>query len=436
MLAKISSQSGTKNGGHIPIVSAYLGTILVFFLLCLIYKIPLSTDDWYWGLMLKQGQALPLLCDYFYRLPVCKVIFNLTFPVLLYYPFLGKLLIWGVGIVGLYLPISWFIRKYNIDHIFLPIISLLVFFAPNQFEVNFLLSSMPFCFGYLFCGLGFHFFRKDSWVLGTFFYLLSFFTLESFISLAVLLEVSVYFKTLINRDSLKKILYCLSPVIISYITIRLALHFLHPYTYEIESSLRLSQLRGLIFQCFLIDFYKLNSILSSAQLMLYGFLFYVFLRDKHTQAKQNWITSLLIIFFLLITTSSYYYFLGYSASRALTGQVAFCWGMYLLFSTVYLSKIKKIILIKILFFILFISIQITNHALIFEKKQFNYSQIEKEVYLIQKKLSKEKGKLDIDLNHIRSHFKRDWIFASTKDVQTMFKFRLSPEDFKRINFIY
>jgi len=417
---------------HIRTGSIYFLTIMIFICLSVFYRLPLSTDDWHWGLWIKQGNKLPIFDEYFFRLPVCKLIFSQIFPILIQNPILGKLTVWGIAIAGFFLILSWFFKKYGINPILLPIVSLLAFFAPNQFELNFLLSSMPFCFGFIFAGLGFYFNRKNLGALGAFFYLLSFFSLECFIVLAVLLEFLVHIETFRKRHFLKKIIGSLAPAILSYIFIRLTLHFIQPYKYETGRFFSLSQFRGFIIQCFLIDFYKLNTILSFFQLIFYGVLIYIWTSGKNAQEKRNRIISLLAIFLIIIAISSYYYFLGYAARRALAGQIAFVWATYLVFISAYLARMRKSVFVKTLIFLVLISTQIVNHARIYLVKQYNYLQIEKEVALLKKKLSEEDRKIEIDLRAIRANFKRDWIFASDKDVEIMLEFRLSPEEYKRI----
>jgi hypothetical protein len=87
---------------------AIFGTALVFLMVVVFYKIPLSTDDWHWAQMLKEGHKLPILDTYFFRLPVWRLGLNIFFPLLLKFPALGRLIFWGSGIIGAYLFFLWF----------------------------------------------------------------------------------------------------------------------------------------------------------------------------------------------------------------------------------------------------------------------------------------------------------------------------------------
>lgn len=384
--------------------------------------------------MLNQGKSLPLIDDYFFRLPVCKVLYNLTLPLLLGRPFWGKLLIWGTGIIGLLLPLSWFFRKFRFNPLLLPIISFLAFFAPNQYELDFNLSSMPFTYGLLFVGLGFLCFRKGWKAPGILLYLLAFLTLESFVILAVLLEFSARVPLLTDRKVLKKIALDLLPVLILFGVIRIGLHLIHPYHYGYgaDFALRFSQGKGFIIKTFFIDFFKLNSVLSAVQFLLYGALAYALLKDVSSGERRRWAGSLLVLFLLLLTLSGYYYVLSYPAGRALVGQIAFVWAAYLLFGVGYLRRARGRLAIKVLLFGVLIFAQIANQALIWKAKRFNFIQIEKEVAFVRDRLSKTEGTIGVDANEVRTHFKRDWIFASDADVEMMLKYYLRPEEFSRL----
>lgn len=416
---------------------SYLITFLSFLIIVTIYKIPLSTDDYHWTLLLNQEAFSHVFDDYFFRLPVWRIIFRYSFPVLINYPILGKFIMWGAGIIGLYFPLSWFFNKYGLNTVWLPIIAFLTFFAPNQYEVNYFTTIMPYCFGFLFSGLGFYAFRKGHKVIGSFFYLLSILTLESFISLVLLLEFSTIIDTFPSRVSIKKFISSIMPLLIVYFFVRLVLHIINPYSYGIDLSLKFSQIRGLIFQCFFINFYKLNSILSFVQLILYGYLFVgLYKIAAKTSIRIDWIKRILILFVILIMTSSYYYFLEYPANRALSSQISYCWGFYLLVCVYLLSKTEKSLSLKIIMATLLISAQIANQAIIFRTKQYNYHFLKRQVTYVIDKLSKEEKNIFIDLNQLRSGLKRDWIFATTQDAELMFKLYLSPEEFNRINFKY
>lgn len=418
------------------IKASYLITFVAFIIIVAFYKIPLSTDDYHWAFKLKQGEFFQIFDDYFFRLPVWKIIFTIIFPLNLNYPIFGKLFVWGMGILGLHFPFRWFLNKYGLNPNLLPIIAFLTFFAPNQYEINYFLTITPYCFGFLFCGLGFNAFRKGNRAIGTLFYLLSFLTLESFVVFVILLESSVYFETLTSRVSVKTLIYSLIPLFSSYLAIRLMLHFVNPYHYIIDTHLSLSQVRGLLVQCFFINFYKLNSILSVVQLMLYSYLFvYFFKRAGKKAVAFDWMKKLFILFVILIVSSGYYYLIKYSANRALSSQICYCWGFYLLLCFIYLTKTQKSLLLKVLIALLLISTQISNQAMIYRTKQFNYHFINEKVKLVKEQLSKREKKLIIDLNQITSGLKRDWIFATTKDAELMFKLYLSPKEFSRVSFI-
>jgi hypothetical protein len=398
-----------------------------------IFKIPLSTDDWHWGNVLKQGIPLPLIDPYFFRLPVCKAIFNLTFPILLHFPFWGKLLVWGLGIFGIYLPLSWFFRKYHYYLSLLPLTALLIFFAPNQYELNYNLSSLPFCFGFLFVGLGFHLFRKGLTFPGVFLYLLSFLTLESFIVLIILLEFSAYLPDLTHRKSWMAIGRNLLSIFIPYAVVRLVLYFIHPYGYNVAQSIKLTQVRGLVIHSFLISFFKLNSILSFLQLLLFGFLAIKIIKSLHPNKRRDWLLSIIILAILFFAASSYYFILGYPAGRALAGQVAFCWGSYLLLVICYINKRRVSLPAGIILLIIFISVQIASQTLIYRTKDNNYRQISHEIASIRNELDMKTGSVDIDATKVRSHFKRDWIFGSNEDVEMMFRYFLTPFEFSRLH---
>jgi len=66
--------SSRKIKGLIPFVLP----LLCLLLWALAFQIPMSTDDWHTANILKQGRELPLFSDpYFFRLPVCKIAYNL-----------------------------------------------------------------------------------------------------------------------------------------------------------------------------------------------------------------------------------------------------------------------------------------------------------------------------------------------------------------------
>lgn len=427
-----SEDAGDWRKGSVFIAGAL--TLAALIVLALVYRLPASTDDFDWGVMLNQGKSLPLIDDYFFRLPVCKVLYYLTLPLLLSRPFWGKLLIWGTGIIGLLLPLSWFFRKFRFDPLLLPIISFLAFFAPNQYELDFNLSSMPFTYGLLFVGLGFLCFRKGWRAPGILLYLLAFLTLESFIVLAVLLEFSARVPLLTDRKVLKKIVLDLLPVLILFGVIRIGLHLIHPYHYGYgaDFALRFSQGKGFIIKTFFIEFFKLNSVLSAIQLLLYGALAFFWLKSIGLDERRRWAGSLFVLFLVLMILSWYYYVLNYPAGRALIGQIAFVWGAYLLFVVGYLLRFGGRPAIKILLFGLFLSAQIANQALIWRTKKFNFFQINKEVALVRDRLSKIEGSIDVDPAIVRTHFKRDWIFASNADVEMMLRYYLRPEEFSRL----
>lgn len=421
-----------RTGKQGAVFLSYSFTIAVLIVLAIVYRIPASTDDFHWGCLLKEGGTLPLIDDYFFRLPVCKVLYNLTLPILLGHPFWGKFMIWGIGVVGILLPLSWFFQRFRFDPRALPAISFLVFFAPNQYELNFNLSSMPFTFGLLFVGLGFLCFRRAWKAAGLVFYLLAFLTLESYIALALLLEFSARVPSLADRKVFKKIVLELLPLMIVFGAVRGGLHLVHPFHYGAAVSLRFSQWKGFIIKSFLIDCFKLNSILSTIQLLIYGTLAYVLLKGLSPEERRRWAGSLLILFILLTVLSGYYYALDYPAGRALIGQIAFVWAAYLLFGFGFLSRLRGRFPARFLLFAVLISMQVANQTLIFRTKRFNSAQIEKEIVSVRDRLSRSAGTIDVDPHQIRGHFRRDWIFGSNADVEAMLKYYLTPQQFSRL----
>jgi hypothetical protein len=183
---------------------------------------------------------------------------------------------------------------------------------------------------------------------------------------------------------------------------------------------------------FLIDFFKLNSILSTVQLLISGTLAYVLLKGLRPEERRRWAVSLLILFVLLTVLSGYYYVLDYPAGRALIGQIAFVWSAYLLFGLGLLSRLRGRLLVRILLFAVLISMQIANQILIFRTKSFNFAQIEKEIASVRDQLSRSAGTIEVDPNEVRSHFKRDWIFGSKADVEAMLRYYLMPEELRRL----
>jgi hypothetical protein len=383
----------------------------------------------------KEGQSLPLFSDpYFYRLPVCRIAYGLLFPLFLLYPVWAKILLWGMAVFGLYLPLSWFFCKYDLDPAFLPVTALLVFFAPNQYELIYNYSSLPFCLGFLFGGLGFYFMRKEKRIPGALLYLLSFLTLESFLVLGILLEVSVFLPVPFDGKKIKALGRNLLFILAPYAAVRLTLHMIHPYGYNAGFVFQLTQVKGLVIQLGLVNFFKMNAILSLLQLLLYVFIAGAVARKMDSEGRKRCLFSILLLFAVLSAASSYYFIMNYSAGRALAGQVAFCWGLYLLLVNRYVDRKQKRMSVKIPLFILAVSVQLVSVFLIYRTKQFNYDQIRRELAAVRNKLDQKTGLVDLEAMEIHRRFKRDWIFASDEDVRLMFKYFLSDADYSRLRF--
>ena len=409
--------------------------LLCLLLWALAFQIPMSTDDWHAANILKQGRALPLFSDpYFFRLPVCKIAYNLIFPLFLIQPFWAKILVWGSALFGIYLVLSWFFRKHDLNSAFLPITALLAFFAPNQYELVYNWSSLPFCLGFLFSGLGFYFMRKEKKIPGAILYLLSFFTLESFLVLGILLEAAAFLPVPFDKGKRRALGRNILFLIIPFAAFRLFLQALHPYSYGIGFAFNLGQVKGMVIQCGFVNFFKVNWVLSLLQLLLYGMIARAILGKKTSDEKKRGLYSILLLTAILFASSAYYYVLNYPAGRALAGQVAFCWGLYLLLVNRYIGEKQKQMSGKTLFFVLAVSVQLAAVFLIYQTKQFNYSQIRREVAAIRDELGQTTGLVDIKEMEIRRRFKRDWIFASGEDVKLMFRYYLTDAEISRLRF--
>jgi len=423
--------SSRKIKGLIPFVLP----LLCLLLWALAFQIPMSTDDWHTANILKQGRELPLFSDpYFFRLPVCKIAYNLIFPLFLIHPFWAKITVWGSAVFGIYLVLSWFFRKHALNSAFLPITALLVFFAPNQYELVYNWSSLPFCLGFLFSGLGFYFMRKEKKIPGSILYLLSFFTLESFLVLGILLEAAVFLPVPFEEGKRRALGRNFLFLIVPFAAVRLFLQALHPYSYGIGFALNLGQARGLVIQCGFVNFFKVNWVLSLLQLLLYGMIARAILGKKTSDEKKRGLYSILLLTAILFAASAYYYAMNYSAGRALAGQVAFCWGLYMLLVNRYIGEKQKWLSGKIPLFVLAVSVQLAAVFLIYQKKQFNFGQIRREVAAVRDELGQTTGLLDLKEMEIRHRFKRDWIFASGEDIKLMFRYYLTDAENSRLRF--
>lgn len=434
-MAKEQNLAGIERASKTGLSVSVVIVLAALAIWAIVFKVPASTDDWHWGTVIKQGNPLPLIDPYCFRLPVCKVLFNLTLPVILRIPLLGKLLVWSIGIIGIALPLSWFFKRYGLNLAHLPPLAFFAFFAPGQYELNYNQSSMPFAYGLLFVGLGFLLFRKGNRWLGTILYLLSFFTLESFITLAILLELSARAPDLAKKETIKRTVLDLAVLFSPYVLIRLALHFAHPYQYDAGLALHFGQLKGLVIQSFFITFFKTNWILSFLQLILYLVLGYGLVRRLAPEKRNSWAVSLAALVLFFFMGSSYYLVLSYPAGRALIGQIAFGWGAYLLLVLSFVSGQRAKAPVKVLALAAFLSVQVVAQVLIFKTKAFNYCQIRTEVATAQTQLAKSHGAVDLDPAAVRARFQRDWIFSSDADVIKMFEYSLPAADFARLRFI-
>ena len=312
--------------------------------------------------------------------------------------------------------------------------ALLVFFAPNQYELIYNWSSLPFCLGFLFAGLGFHFFRKGEKIPGTLLYMSSFFTVESFFVLGLLLEISVFLPFSFERNKMKALGGRLLLLALPYAAARFILQVIHPYDYGIGFNNILGQIKGLVVQCGLINFFKMNSILSLLQIGLVAIVARAAFRMMSSEEKKDVRYSFLWLSAVILVASSYYYVMNYSAGRALAGQVAFCWGLYLWLVNRWISGGRKQVSGKICILLLAVSVQIAAAFLIYRTKSFNYGQIQGEIVAVKEKLRLAPGPVNIDPTGIRSRFKRDWIFASDEDVELMFQYYLTHAEYSRLHF--
>jgi len=408
-----------------------LATLLV---MSFIYKIPFSTDDFSWISARNEGRV-QFLDDYFFRLPVWKALHHILFPLYLSQSWLVKFLFWTLGWYGILFPLVWFLKKFGLNWGLAPFLAGLVFFAPNQYEITFLVYSLPYCIGFFLCGSGFWVMRMKRRWIGTILYLLSFLTLESFIVVTILLEVSVAEDRLPLKKTIKIKLVALASLFLLYGGIRLGLQWLNPYHYDILVHLQFSQIRGFFYSCFLIGFYKLNGFLSLLQLLLYVAVIYLLFKISKTKHLTGIAMRALIILTVLCGASSYYFILKYSARRALAGQISFVYGVYIIACLAFLSKLKIRSFVKIALFLLFISPQMINQTHIFRTKQYNYHLMNSIISETQRLLADRNQTVIIHPDQIKKKFKRDWVFANVQDIELLYKTRLSPQEYRRLIFM-